>query len=141
MHFDKMLSEVVLPRPQFRGFCTTLGKALVVFSLSIVHIVNGFQMSVEVIAGSKTLSLARTPCETTFVFPLVSSVMFPGPVRGFLEHPSWRVLTSSPILSSQCIDTPHSIDPSCLHGGAHLGKLPQAECSLEVLDRRRTWPV
>jgi hypothetical protein len=83
VHFDEVLFEVVLPRPQLGSPWTTFRTALEVLAIGpSINMVNGLQVPVEIVGCSKTPGSAGTPIHGTSMLSHVTRIMFPWFVRG-----------------------------------------------------------
>ena len=82
MHTPEVLFKVVQTRPFFVSPGATISKTLVVFTGSIILVMNRFEVPIQIIAGCKALSLARTILKWAFIVPFMSGIMFPITVSG-----------------------------------------------------------
>jgi len=96
MHAAEVLFEVVQTRPFFFPSDTILSKALIVFTISIILLMNRFEVPIQVVGGGKALGLARAISKRAFIAPLMSCVVFPITVSNLQLNVSRR-LTSNRI--------------------------------------------
>ena len=76
MHTPEVLLKIVQTRPLFVSPGTTLSKTFVVFTVSIILVMNRFEVPIQIITGGKALSLARTIMIRAFIVPFMSGIVF-----------------------------------------------------------------